>query len=78
MVHNMCMCYLHRNPPPLPLQRSFSDSSTYKLMIIKKENIKLGETLDQGEFESVLRGVYTDIKGKKVCDISTSEIRTPH
>ena len=76
------MCYLHRNPQPPPLQRSFSDSYTHQMVIINEENIKLGWTLDRGEFVSVLRGVHTDLNGKKVygvqCDISTPEIRTPH
>lgn len=92
MVCNMCICYMHRNPPPPQLQRSFSDSYTrkmlnirdrYHMVNIKRDNIKLGEELDRGEFGSVLRGVYTNNnKGMKVCStvchISIPELRTPH
>lgn len=36
------------------------------MVAIKEESIKLGQELGQGEFGSVLRGIYTDNKGKKV------------
>lgn len=36
------------------------------MVAIKEENIKLGQELGQGEFGSVLKGIYTDNKGKKM------------
>ena len=36
------------------------------MVAIKEEAIKLGEELGQGEFGSVLKGVYKDPTGKKV------------
>ena len=53
----------HRNPPPPPVQRPNRDP--YQMVAIKEELIHLGQELGQGEFGSVLKGVYKD-KGKKV------------
>ena len=36
------------------------------MVAIKEESIKLGQELGQGEFGSVLKGVYTGSKGVKV------------
>ena len=52
------------DPPPPPFHRPSRDP--YQMVAIKEDSIKLGQELGQGEFGSVLKGIYTDNKGVKV------------
>jgi hypothetical protein len=44
------------------------------MVAIKEESIKLGQELGQGEFGSVLKGVYTGNKGVKM-DVAVKTLR---